>query len=70
MSPCKGCQDRSAECHGKCERYEAYRAEIETRYQEKKMASELYFMRRERVEEMSRTARRRRQRKGKLRIGG
>lgn len=24
ISPCKGCPDRSAECHGKCEKYAAW----------------------------------------------
>ena len=26
-SPCKGCADRSPECHGTCEAYAAFRAE-------------------------------------------
>lgn len=24
ISPCKGCEDRSAECHAKCEEYAAW----------------------------------------------
>lgn len=27
--PCKDCPDREASCHGKCERYAAFRAEID-----------------------------------------
>ena len=26
--PCKGCEDRAVGCHGKCERYEQYKAEL------------------------------------------
>lgn len=28
-SPCKDCTDRSATCHGSCERYKQYKAELE-----------------------------------------
>lgn len=28
-SPCKGCEFRSELCHGKCEEYKAFKAEIE-----------------------------------------
>ena len=27
-APCKDCPDRAAGCHGKCEKYQAFRAEI------------------------------------------
>ena len=27
--PCKDCPDREASCHGKCDKYAAYRAEID-----------------------------------------
>lgn len=30
-SPCKDCTDRHDGCHGKCERYQAFRTEIEER---------------------------------------
>jgi len=29
QAPCKGCEDRNPECHGKCERYKAFQAENE-----------------------------------------
>ena len=70
MSPCKGCEERSAECHGTCERYAEYRAVHEAEYERRKFASEWIYMHRERVEAVSRTNRRRLQRKGKMRIGG
>ena len=28
ISPCKGCPDRHEKCHGTCERYAAFRAEL------------------------------------------
>lgn len=29
MPPCKGCEFRSEFCHGKCEGYKAFKAELE-----------------------------------------
>lgn len=26
--PCKGCEDRAVGCHGNCERYKQYKAEL------------------------------------------
>lgn len=26
--PCKGCEDRAVGCHGSCERYKQYKAEL------------------------------------------
>lgn len=38
--PCKGCEERHEACHGTCERYKAWRAELdrikENAYKEKK----------------------------------
>lgn len=31
-SPCKDCPDRILGCHGRCERYKAFRAEREKEY--------------------------------------
>lgn len=28
-APCKGCKERTAECHGKCERYKEFQKEME-----------------------------------------
>lgn len=28
-SPCKDCTDRAVGCHGKCEKYQAYRLEVD-----------------------------------------
>ena len=28
-SPCKDCPDRTVGCHGKCEKYEAYRVKVD-----------------------------------------
>lgn len=37
-APCRGCKERAEGCHGRCERYAAYRAErdemIRARYME------------------------------------
>ena len=30
-APCKDCAEREVGCHGKCDRYQAYRAEIDAR---------------------------------------
>ena len=32
-SPCKDCPDRVVGCHGKCEKYKAYRVEVEKLYE-------------------------------------
>ena len=29
ICPCKGCEDRTIKCHSVCERYKAYREEID-----------------------------------------
>lgn len=34
-APCKNCTERSAVCHGKCEKYKAFRAEQEKLYAER-----------------------------------
>lgn len=31
-SPCKDCHDRVVGCHGKCEKYSAYRVEVDKLY--------------------------------------
>lgn len=31
-SPCKDCHDRTVGCHGKCEKYKAYRVEVDKLY--------------------------------------
>lgn len=31
-SPCKDCPDRVVGCHGKCEKYKAYRVEVDNLY--------------------------------------
>lgn len=31
-SPCKDCVDRTMGCHGKCEKYSAYRVEVDKLY--------------------------------------
>lgn len=36
LSPCKGCELRSEFCHGKCEGYKAFRAELERLKAEKR----------------------------------
>lgn len=28
-SPCKECEDREAGCHGRCEKYQAYRSDLD-----------------------------------------
>lgn len=35
-APCYKCPDREVGCHGKCEKYLAFRAECESRYQLRK----------------------------------
>lgn len=32
ISPCMNCPDRMVGCHGRCERYKAFRAERENEY--------------------------------------
>ena len=39
MSPCRGCPDRSAECHGGCALYREYREKCDRRMEERRMAS-------------------------------
>lgn len=34
--PCKGCEERSAECHATCKKYAEYRAEREATYEARK----------------------------------
>lgn len=36
MSPCKGCNDRAADCHAICMRYAAYREELEEKREKRK----------------------------------
>lgn len=45
-SPCKLCTDRTAECHGQCERYKAWKEEYGA-YKDKKHKQEVqeYVMR-------------------------
>ena len=31
-APCKDCTDRSVGCHGKCEKYQAYRVKVDEMY--------------------------------------
>lgn len=31
-SPCKDCTDRAMGCHGKCDKYKAYRVEVDKLY--------------------------------------
>lgn len=38
--PCKDCDDREAGCHGRCERYAAFRVEIETGKEEERREHE------------------------------
>lgn len=42
MSPCIGCDKRCASpnCHGECEDYKAYRAELDRRKQRKRLEAE------------------------------
>ena len=35
-SPCKDCPDRADHCHGKCEKYAAFRAKLDTLAEERK----------------------------------
>lgn len=37
--PCKDCKKRYVGCHGKCEDYAAYRAELDKQREERKTAS-------------------------------
>ena len=32
-APCKDCLDRSVGCHGKCEKYKAYRVKVDELYE-------------------------------------
>jgi len=41
-APCHNCPDRHEGCHGKCERYLAYRAELESHYEERKAMRNMY----------------------------
>lgn len=42
-NPCNGyCQDRDSECHGKCEKYAAYRAWIDECNKRKRAAKDVY----------------------------
>lgn len=36
QSPCKDCPDRETGCHGKCEKYAAFRAECDAQAEERK----------------------------------
>jgi len=50
MSPCKGCEDQSAECHGSCGKYAEYRAELDARAEERMIRSQIREARRDGVE--------------------
>jgi len=39
-SPCKNCPDRQAGCHGKCEKYAAFRAKVDAIAEERKFDRE------------------------------
>ena len=42
-SPCYGCPDRAVGCHDRCERYQAYRAEMERVYQARREIAQVGF---------------------------
>ena len=37
-APCKGCEDRRLGCHGKCEKYRAWRAGMDEEARRKRLA--------------------------------
>lgn len=39
-SPCKNCPDRQTACHGKCEKYAAFRAKVDAIAEERKIDRE------------------------------
>ena len=41
MSPCKGCEDRSAECHATCKRYAEYRAQCDENIKKRLQSSSI-----------------------------
>lgn len=41
QSPCMGCPDRTATCHGSCERYAAFRAQCEELYRQRRLRREV-----------------------------
>lgn len=42
-SPCYKCLDRAMGCHDRCERYQAYRAEMERVYQARRDVAQVGF---------------------------
>lgn len=40
-APCKGCTDRVLGCHGKCDRYKAYRARIDSANEKKRRENDI-----------------------------
>ena len=45
MSPCKGCTDRFAACHDKCEKYKAWKTRLEELNKRRKEYSNKPFVR-------------------------
>ena len=64
-SPCKDCTDRALGCHGRCEKYKAYRVEVDKLYVAKaasiKAHDPLYgYIRSSRTKQLHEEARRKR----------
>ena len=64
-APCHGCAERREGCHGGCERYQAYRAEREEIYRERREAYLRRVVRDEAYSKQERRALNRRKREGK-----
>lgn len=42
-SPCKDCAEREVGCHGRCERYKTWRAEMDERREQRRTIKAAYY---------------------------
>ena len=47
LSPCKDCKERQQHCHSKCEKYKAYKEQLELNRIQVKKDSEMYLFSKE-----------------------
>lgn len=50
-APCKDCSDRHVGCHGDCEKYKAYRSDLESKHEHEKQENSYHDYQRDRSTE-------------------
>ena len=70
MPPCKGCEERSLGCHGKCERYKIWKKELDEKNQKVlKARHDAYELDRYCKAQAHKIYERKRKKSGKMKLG-